>query len=118
MRQHTPGPWRMAKGYIDFGAVVADTPCRPMTEEQKAEELDPKQGYGGYIIAESIVKRNRPLIAMAPELLAACEDAHKLLSICRELQGEYARRRVLQAAMDRLDGALADLDELEREVTA
>ena len=116
MRQHTPGPWRIGKGAIDYGAVVSD--ISPNPRRLDAEKADEVAAYGGYVVAESITRNNKPLIAMAPGILAACEDAHQLLSTCRELQGEAAKRQVLQAAMNRLEDVLDALDELEREVTA
>ena len=113
MRQHTPGPWRMGK---DFGAVVSETSPNP--ERLSSRDGEELAAYGGYVIAESIVPKNRPLIAMAPELLAACEDAHQLLSVCLELKSKRLAERVLIDAMNRLAGAIEDLDELEREVPA
>ena len=114
MRQRTPGPWRIAKGTMDFGAIVSDTCPRPTTIGQG--QVDETAAYGGYIIAESIAKQDRPLIAMAPDLLAACEDARQCLSIYWKLQGEYAREQVLQAVIGRIAFALEDFYQLEREI--
>ncbi len=115
MRQHTPGPWRIGKGGMLYGAVVSDTSPHPRRLD--AEQADEVAAYGGYLIAESIVKQNRPLIAMAPELLATCQDANLLLSIYCELQGEWAKRYVLQAAIERIETALGDLEKLQAEAT-
>jgi len=89
-----------------------------MTEEQKLEELDPETGYGGYLIAESIVKRNMALIAIAPELLEACEDVVTILSACADIHDRRTIDTLVYQANLRLKYALDDLDQLEREVTA
>lgn len=115
--RNTPGPWRIANGAIDFGAIVADTPCRAMTDEQKAQELDPVNGYGGYIVAESIVKRNRPLIAFAPELRAACEDVHVILSACADIHDARTIDVLMYQAKLRVQYVLSELEALEAEVT-
>ena len=113
MRQHTPGPWRMGK---DFGAIVSDTSPNP--ERLSGRDGEELAAYGGYIIAESIAKANRPLIAMAPELLAACEDMHKILAVCFDIHSRKLVDIVLMGAVNLLEHVLDDLDELEREVPA
>ncbi len=65
-KKHTPGPWRIGKSY---GAVVADVPVDSGCDNDHVE------AYGGHLIAESIAVCNRPLIAAAPELLEALEEA-------------------------------------------
>ena len=112
MRRHTPGPWRIGKGY---GAVVSDISPNPRLSS--GLDSDEIAAYGGYIIAESIVKYNKPLIAMAPEILAACEDAHQLLSVCLDLKSKNLVEHVMIDAMNRLADVIEGLDELEREVT-
>ena len=115
MRRHTPGPWRIGKGAIDYGAVVSD--ISPNPRRLDAEKADEKAAYGGYIIAESITRNNKPLIAMAPEILEACEDAHQLLSVCLDLKSKNLVEHVMIDAMNRLADVIEGLDELEREVT-
>lgn len=61
---HTRGPWRIGKAH---GAVVADVPVHACLDNDHVE------AYGGHLIAESIAVCNRPLIAAAPDLLAALE---------------------------------------------
>lgn len=107
----------MANSIADYGAVVANTPSRPMTDEQKAQETDPVNGYGGYLVAESIVRRNRPLIALAPELLEACEDAVTILSACADLHDRRIMDRLVSQANLRLKYVLDELEGLECEVT-
>lgn len=66
----TPGPWRIGR---NCGAVVADTEegiCIP-----GAFGDDAKEYYGGYLVGESISPGNSALIAAAPELLEALENA-------------------------------------------
>lgn len=60
---HTPGPWREGN---TVGAVVADADV-----EGGPLGYDAFQYYGGNLIAESVAPCNQPLIAAAPEMLAA-----------------------------------------------
>lgn len=114
-RIHTPGPWRLSPGSGgQYGSVVADVPAHP---RRTAEELQEEVGYyGGYVIGESIAPQNRPLIAFAPQLLAACEDAHKVLSLCLDVKDQRLVEHLLFQAMNRLGYAIEKLDELERGV--
>jgi len=61
------GPWRMSERVSD--AVVSDQPLR------EGEGVSHVDYYGGHLVAESIPARFRPLIAAAPELLAALRHA-------------------------------------------
>jgi hypothetical protein len=61
--KHTPGPWREGKNY---GAVVSDSPI-----EGGPLGADDVEHYGGYLICESVAKCNNPIIAAAPDMLAA-----------------------------------------------
>jgi len=64
---HTPGPWRIG---TRNDAVISDVPTGARSES------DDPPFYGGYLIAESVfVDANRRLIAVAPDLLAACKEA-------------------------------------------
>lgn len=82
---HTPGPWRIGKCH---GAVVADVPVNAGLDNDHAEV------YGGHLIAESIAVCNRPLIAAAPEMLAALE----------------AWQAVCDRIVDQYDGVVAGVD--------
>jgi len=62
----TPGPWRPAKGFYgnnSYSAVVADV--LPVGALSGSDDID---GYGGFLIAESIAKCNIPLIVATPML--------------------------------------------------
>lgn len=60
---HTPGPWRVGTW---GGSVVADYPI-------PVGGSDDVDYYGGHLVAESIAPQNTPIIAAAPELLAAAK---------------------------------------------
>ena len=110
MRPHTPGPWRIGKGY---DSVVSDTPPNPrLSSSLDADEV---AAYGGYIIAESITKNNKALIAKAPELLDACLDAYQVMSVCRFLRSRPLLDHILVETMSRLDIVSEAVDELARE---
>lgn len=66
MNNHTPGPWRLGKNGDD---VVADEPAGHNSDAGALNY------YGGHLVAESICGKNRDLIAMAPQILLALEDA-------------------------------------------
>ena len=80
---HTPGPWRIG---ASCGAVVADHPIPEIRGSEAVEH------YGGHLVAESIAPQNRPLIASAPDLLAALQESNVLLEEFldewRECEGE------------------------------
>jgi hypothetical protein len=71
MSEHTPGPWRV-NWPSGASAVVADTPASAF---QSGGE-DSVRYYNGHLIAESISPENLPLIAAAPDLLAALRELH------------------------------------------
>lgn len=77
---HTRGPWRIGKAH---GAVVADVPVNAGLDNDHVE------AYGGHLIAESIAVCNRPLIAAAPELLEALEEAVDLAWIVDSHQVQF-----------------------------
>ncbi len=64
---HNPGPWRAS---TQSDAVVADT---AICEVRGADDI---AYYGGYLIAESVARRNQPLIIAAPKLLATLIEIH------------------------------------------
>ncbi|OGO45133.1 MAG: hypothetical protein A2W34_04050 [Chloroflexi bacterium RBG_16_64_32] len=62
--QHTLGPWRIGA----HGGIVADVPIADGVEGTEDTTF-----YGGYLICETVAPCNQPLIAAAPDLLAALE---------------------------------------------
>lgn len=67
--KHTPAPWRhvtLGRNKVTFHAIVADHPTHPRSDEDVP-------GYGGHLVAESVIEANANLIAAAPELVAALE---------------------------------------------
>src|SRR5438128_10096933 len=75
---HTPGPWRISDN--PYGAIVSDHPtCRPGEDGATTEEGLAYPGecetYGGYVICESVLPRNKPLIAAAPGMFDALRFA-------------------------------------------
>ena len=68
--KHTPGPWR-SSGHPHYQAIISDSP----TGDERLDEQDHREAYGGYLICESVLEANARLIAAAPELLEALEEA-------------------------------------------
>jgi hypothetical protein len=66
--KHTPGPWRAGSGTGGKGSVVSDQLAAGALGGSDAVKY-----YGGHLIAESVAPENIPLIAAAPELLAALQ---------------------------------------------
>src|SRR5437870_10608858 len=72
MMIHTPGPWRTS-GHLP-GRIVADHPtgrpleADPFTTEGGMLIADDLQAYGGYMVCESVLPKDKPLIAAAPEM--------------------------------------------------
>lgn len=94
--EYTPGPWRPGK---NGGEVVSDHPLPGYIERGINSGHDHVSYYGGYLIAESIWrKEDRDLIAAAPELL----DALKNLLSAPQLYGEVGYNLAL-----RIDAARA-----------
>lgn len=79
---YTPGPWRIG----NHGAIIANESAIP--EAHGTSGHDDTEYYGGYLIAESVMPRNIPLIAVAPELLEACEVALEAFRLTREYLGD------------------------------
>lgn len=75
---HTPGPWNVGKHPSEIvtpNKIEFDRPVMSYSSEE--EEL---KHYGGYLIAESVFrKENAHLIAAAPDLLKACQKAYEAL---------------------------------------
>lgn len=67
--KHTAGPWRAGSGTGGNGSVVSDQLAVGALGGPDAVDY-----YGGNLIAESVAPENIPLIAAAPELLAALRD--------------------------------------------
>jgi hypothetical protein len=68
---HTEGPWRISDN--PYGAIVSDHPTGRIGEEGYTTDEGlyfpgDVDAYGGYVICESVLARNKPLIAAAPEL--------------------------------------------------
>jgi len=66
---HTPGPWRIGKGY---GAIVSSTPV-----EDGLDGGNNVEAYGGHLICESVAPCNMRLISAAPDLLEALKELRK-----------------------------------------
>lgn len=90
---HTKGPWR--PGPQQYGAIVSDNP-------HPGVSYGPEPAYGGYVIAESVLPCNMPLIIAAPDLLAAAKFA--LHAIAAHGMNEAMDR----IAADRLCEAIAN----------
>ncbi len=70
--KHTPGEWEDSR---QCDAVVTKTKPEGFKYYGDAEtEKACLAYYGGYVIAESVQERDRPLIKAAPDLLLACEN--------------------------------------------
>src|SRR5439155_3556589 len=69
---HTPGPWRISDHL--HGGIVSEHPTgRPLEADPFITEggvliPDDLQAYGGYVICESVLPKDKPLIAAAPEM--------------------------------------------------
>jgi hypothetical protein len=69
---HTPGPWRISENLP--GSVVSDHPTgRPLEADPFVTEggvliPDDFEAYGGYLVCESVLPKDKPLIAAAPEM--------------------------------------------------
>ena len=61
------GNWR--KSATGF-AIVSDS-----SDDTHHLDLDSIEGYGGYLVCESVSPKAMPLLLAAPDLLAACERA-------------------------------------------
>lgn len=116
MPKHTKGPWRIGTGKTALGSVVSDIPCQRLeySDDERASELE---YYGGFLVAESITPENRALIAAAPALYDACKDAHRLLTVARELSDRRMAEQVVALAAVRLDCVTRDVDGAETEVS-
>lgn len=66
---HTQGPWRAGSGTGGRGSVVSDHLAVGALSGSDAIDY-----YGGNMIAESVAQENIPLIAAAPDLLAALQS--------------------------------------------
>ena len=105
----TPGLWRKGKGYY---SIVSDV--LPSDALRGSDEVE---AYGGYLIAESVAPSNIPLIAAAPELRDALQDA------LRVIEGSYSRQSIadgywpdLKPVLEKIDAVLAKVRDGERQV--
>lgn len=96
MTQHTPGPWKFGK---PSDAIISES-C-PKSCLHWEGDIECKEWYGGYVIAETVAPENKSLIIAAPDLLAAAEFA---LSVIRA-QGLYDMSE--RMAADKLEAAIA-----------
>lgn len=92
---HTKGPWR--PGPQQYGAIVSDNP-------HPGVSYGPEPAYGGYVIAESVLPCNMPLIIAAPDLLAAAEFALKVLELPPHGIAERQAANGLRAAIAKAHG--------------
>lgn len=88
---HTPGPWSFKQDHV-------------FAPEAKGDDADHCReiGYGGLLIAESINRRNQPIIAAAPELLAAC------IAAADEDRGLSCFPQLVRAILKACDGELPE----------
>lgn len=90
----TPGPWVRSERARD--SVIASEPDREISSTEA-------EAYGGQVIAESIERRNVPLIMCAPELL----------EMCRKIRRGEAGVRAMKFWSDRDEGKFwSEMDEL------
>lgn len=83
MTMHSKGPWRPSPDGVPYGSIVCDDPSGRNFDERYTAETEIK-AYGGYMVAESVAPRNRPLITAAPDLLEALQELMKSLEEWRE----------------------------------
>lgn len=68
LAERTPGQWSspgLGEPGGRYGAIVSD-------QAKLAHQMD-EEGYGGAVVAESVCKHDRQLIAQAPDLLERYE---------------------------------------------
>jgi len=72
--KHTPGTWTRAK---NGGGVVSDTVPDNYTKDTGHNDFE---YYGGFLIAESVLEDNIPILCAAPAMLEALKavEAHYL----------------------------------------
>lgn len=95
--KHTPVPWRYGK---DGGSIVADSPVDGYKQTPEETEY-----YGGYVVCETVGPCNKPLIAAAPELLAACKEACEYYEMIKKATGvTHGVLVTLRAAIAKAEG--------------
>lgn len=100
----TPGPWRIGK---TCGAVVADEP----TSGGRWSGHEDVTFYGGHLVCESVaMESNARLIAAAPDLREACDDALTALDAALELLMSEDRRGRIMFVCDKVRAALANAE--------
>ena len=95
MSAHTPGPWQVEEGFSVVGTLRTVTEYFVRRDGQDiaiaADILDPKTGEPS--------EANARLIAAAPSLLDACEDAARLLQALNTGTGPGTVRDALEFAI-------------------
>ncbi len=98
--KHTPGPWRAGK---DYGAIVANVPT------DGPNGADHVEAYGGYLVCESVARKNMPIIIAATDLLEAVKSARDVLATAIRANWEGATDDDVSnhVTIKRLDAAIA-----------
>lgn len=75
--KHTPGPWKMSKKYFIDGEFTAKNPwpVRSISPNHSNDDLLIARVTAAESGIDLELKANAHLIAAAPDLLKACEDA-------------------------------------------
>ena|SRR5947209_1686672 len=113
---HTEGPWRISDN--PYGAIVSDHPTGRVGEDgyTTADGLHfpgDRQAYGGYVICESVLACNKPLIAAAPEMFETLRFAEAWIA------GRPPKSAVnVDDALGRLRSLIERIEEAERELEA
>jgi hypothetical protein len=81
---HTPGPWRISDR-LDGGIVSHHPTGRPLEADPFVTEggvliPDDLEAYGGYVVCESVLPKDKPLIAAAPEMFETLRLAEAWIS--------------------------------------
>lgn len=88
--KHTPGPWRVGK---DYGAIVADVPT------DGPNGADHVEAYGGYLVCESVARKNMPIIIAATDLLAALQNIVEMNPLLPMGMIEAAHKAIAKATI-------------------
>src|SRR5437870_10380516 len=114
MMIHTPGPWRTS-GHLP-GRIVADHPtgrpleADPFTTEGGVLIPDDLQAYGGYMVCESVLPKDKARIAAAPEMFETLRLAEAWISGASGL--------TLQEVLRPIRDLISRIEEAEAEATS